>query len=251
MDIVQNFYDNLATEYDKLFLDWEDTVKEQALILDKVFKDNGYNMESEILDCACGIGTQTIGLADMGYRVTASDISINELKEARQRASRHNAGISFSNADFRALSDTFDTKFDIIIAMDNALPHMLTESDLKKATDSIVQRLSHGGMFVASIRDYDSILLSKPPYSPPYIHKTDKGQRVSFQVWEWEGKRYRLTQYIVEDNDDLKVNKFHCEYRAVIRQELTDMLIESGCSSVEWLFPEETGFYQPIVVAKK
>lgn len=95
MDIVQNFYDNLATEYDKLFLDWEDTVKEQALILDKVFKDNGYNMESEILDCACGIGTQAIGLADMGYRVTASDISINELKEARQRASRHNAGISY------------------------------------------------------------------------------------------------------------------------------------------------------------
>ncbi len=77
MDIVQNFYDNLATEYDKLFLDWEDTVKEQALILDKVFKDNGYNMESEILDCACGIGTQAIGLADMGYRVTASDMRMN------------------------------------------------------------------------------------------------------------------------------------------------------------------------------
>ena len=39
-----------------------------------------------------------------------------------------------------------------------------------------------GGIFVASIRDYDALLMQKPPYSPPYIHKTGKGQRVSFQT---------------------------------------------------------------------
>lgn len=41
MDIIQTFYDNLATQYDKLFQDWEETTKEQALILDKIFKDKG------------------------------------------------------------------------------------------------------------------------------------------------------------------------------------------------------------------
>lgn len=63
MDIIQTFYDNLAAQYDKLFLDWQATTKEQALILDKLFKENGYNNTVEILDCACGIGTQAIGLA--------------------------------------------------------------------------------------------------------------------------------------------------------------------------------------------
>ena len=34
MSIIQKFYDNLATQYDKLFLDWNATMREQALILD-------------------------------------------------------------------------------------------------------------------------------------------------------------------------------------------------------------------------
>lgn len=93
--------------------------------------------------------------------------------------------------------------------------------------------------------------MNKPPYSPPYIHKTDKGQRVSFQTWEWEGDNYKLIQYIVDDEDNLQVSKFECEYRATRREEMTNLLIENGCSEVRWMFPEETGFYQPVVVAKK
>ena len=93
--------------------------------------------------------------------------------------------------------------------------------------------------------------MDKPPYSPPYIHKTAKGQRVSFQTWSWEGDNYRLIQYIVDDEDALQVSKFECEYRATRREEMTDLLKENGCGEVVWMFPEETGFYQPIVVARK
>ena len=251
MDIIQTFYDNLASQYDKLFLDWQAATKEQSLILDKLFKDNGYDNKSQILDCACGIGTQAIGLAALGYNVTASDISDEELKEARRRAIKNNVKICFENADFRKLSETFLRKFDIIIAMDNALPHMFTKRDLEIAIKSITNQIASGGMFVASIRDYDVLLMDKPPYSPPYIHKTDSGQRVSFQTWNWDGDRYKLIQYIIEDDKTLKTSKFECEYRAVRREELTNLLISNGCDSVVWKFPEETGFYQPIVIAKK
>ena len=44
MDITQRFYDNLAPQYDKLFLDWNATTREQALILNKIFLDNGYDI---------------------------------------------------------------------------------------------------------------------------------------------------------------------------------------------------------------
>ena len=251
MDIIQSFYDNLASQYDKLFLDWQTTIKEQAILLDKLFKDNGYDNKAKILDCACGIGTQSIGLAALGYNVTASDISDGELTEAKQRAIKNNVKICFEKADFRALSKTFSTKFDIVIAMDNALPHMLSKSDLEIAIKSITNQIASGGMFVGSIRDYDALLLDKPPYSAPYIHKTEKGQRVSFQTWNWDGDRYKLIQYIIEDDKTLKTSKFECEYRAVCREELTNMLLSNGCSKVIWKFPEETNFYQPIVIAKK
>lgn len=251
MNITQTFYDNLASQYDKLFLDWNDAVREQAVILDRIFADNGFDKSARILDCACGIGTQSIGLAATGYNVVGSDISDREIAEAKKRAEKHNVTIRFEHADFRALSDTFSGQFDIVIAMDNALPHMLTGSDLEAAIRSIVSRIEAGGMFVASIRDYDALLESKPPYSPPYIHRTENGQRVSFQTWEWNGDNYRLIQYIIDDGDCPQVSRFECEYRATRREEITRLLTESGCREVVWMFPEETGFYQPIVVARR
>ncbi len=251
MSIIQTFYDNLATRYDKLFLDWQATTREQAELLHKLFESNGFDRTAKVLDCACGIGTQAIGIAKLGYHVTASDISEGELAEAEKRASENNVNICFHQADFRALSDTFTEKYDIILAMDNAWPHMLTSSDLEAAIQSIVNQTERNGIFVASIRDYDSLLSEKPPYSPPYIHKTEKGQRVSFQTWVWKDENYRLTQYIIEDEDVLQVSKFECEYRATRRKEMTELLLAHGCSKVEWKFPEETGFYQPIVVARK
>ena len=251
MNIIQNFYDSLASQYDKLFLDWQKETSQQAQILKKLFEDNGFSSDAEILDCACGIGTQAIGLALSGYNVTASDISEEELKEAKKRAEAHNVSIRFEKADFRTLDDAFSKEFDIVIAVDNALPHMLTAEDLERALESITKRLKKGGIFVASIRDYDALLESKPPYSPPYIHKTAKGQRVSFQTWQWSGDNYRLTQYIIDDEDKLSVSKFECEYRATKRAEITRSLIKNGCSNVEWKFPDETGFYQPVAVARK
>ena len=251
MDIIQTFYDNLASQYDQLFFDWQATAKEQAVLLDKLFRAEGFDTAASVLDCACGIGTQAIGLAAMGYPVTASDISECELAEAKERAVQNGVTVNFARADFCKLSESFAEQFPIIICMDNALPHMLTREALEQAVSSIVGQMSNGGIFVASIRDYDALLQDKPPYSPPYIHKTDKGQRVSFQTWEWEEDNYRLTQYIIDDEGTPTVSKFDCAYHALRREELTELLLKSGCSAVEWKFPAETGFYQPIVIAKK
>ena len=251
MDITQTFYDHMASHYDKLFLDWKATTHEQAVILDRIFRNNGLDPSASILDCACGIGTQAIGLAALGYPVTASDISCGELAEAKKRAEENHVEIRFEHADFCALSHIFPETFDIIICMDNALPHMLSHAALESAIKSITGRIKDGGIFVASIRDYDALLMDKPPYSPPYIHKTAHGQRVSFQTWTWEGDHYKLIQYIIDDEKALGISKFACEYRATRRAEITDLLLAGGCREVKWLFPDETGFYQPILVARK
>ena len=248
MSVIQTFYDNLAAHYDKLFLDWRAETREQAQILDALFRREGFDTSARVLDCACGIGTQCIGLAALGYAVTASDFSSGALQEAKKRA---DTPIRFEQADFRALEEVFEDTFDIVIAMDNALPHMLTREDLHRAVTSITGRIRRGGAFVASIRDYDALLEQKPAYSPPYIHSTPSGRRVSFQTWDWEGECYNLIQYIIDDGEDLSVSKFACEYRAVRRQELTDLLKAAGCREVQWKFPEETGFYQPVVIARK
>ena len=251
MDITQTFYDNLAPHYDKLFLDWQNATQEQAQILSRLLQNYGFNTSARILDCACGIGTQAIGLANLGYSVTASDISSGALAEAKKRANASQMTIRFEHADFCALSETFAELFDVILVMDNALPHMLSRNALDSAIQSITGQMSPGGILIASVRDYDALLENKPPYSPPYIHKTGQGQRVSFQTWTWKDDHYTLIQYIIDDADTLQISKFECEYRATRRKELSELLFAHGCQDVHWLFPEETGFYQPIVIAKK
>ena len=251
MDIIQDFYNSMVSQYDKLFHDWESTIHEQAVILNRIFSENGFDNTAHVLDCACGIGTQSIGLASLGYQVSASDISAGEISEARERAKKNGVDIRFELADFRALADRFSEQFDIVIAMDNALPHMLSHKDLDAAIKSITGQTKPNGIIVASIRDYDNLLVEKPSYSPPYIHKTDKGQRVSFQTWVWENENYHLVQYIIEDEGTLQISKFECEYRAVRREELTSLFLANGCSEVHWKMPEETGFYQPIIVIRK
>ena len=46
MDITQTFYDNMASQYDKLFLDWNATTQEQAVI-------NGFSTSAHILESGC------------------------------------------------------------------------------------------------------------------------------------------------------------------------------------------------------
>ena len=138
MDITQTFYDNLASQYDKLFLDWQTTTHEQAVILERIFAEKGFDRAASVLDCACGIGTQSISLAALGYDITGSDISEAELAQAKERAARQGVNLPLARADFRALENTFDRQFDILIAMDNALPHMLTAEDLSAAIGSMV-----------------------------------------------------------------------------------------------------------------
>ncbi len=249
--VTQSFYDALAAQYDKFYQDWDSAVKEEGAFLQGLFDKEGVAPAASVLDCACGVGTQAIGLAALGYAVTASDISAVEIEEAKKKAAARGVDIRFEQADFRALEPVFPEQFDAVIAMDNALPHMLTGEDLAKAVASIAGRLRKGGVFVASIRDYDGILRQKPAYSPPYVHKTELGQRVLFQTWEWQGENYKFVQYVIDDEDTVSVSRFACEYRATRREDLTKLLYEAGCAEVEWLFPEQTGFYQPVVVARK
>ena len=96
MNIVQIFYDEMAASYDKLFQDWQAATREQAVILDRVFRLQGFENKAQILDCACGIGTQAIGIAALGYSVTASDISEGELAQARKRAEENGVNIRFA-----------------------------------------------------------------------------------------------------------------------------------------------------------
>ena len=82
-DTVQQFYDDLADQYHRVYECWEASVERQADSLDGLIKSNCRVSSPETLDCSCGIGTQVLGLANLGYRIQGSDVSPNAIRRAK------------------------------------------------------------------------------------------------------------------------------------------------------------------------
>lgn len=253
MDYVQEFYRQLAPDYHFIFKDWEATVRHQGEVLDRLIRAHVPDADSA-LDCACGIGTQAIGLALQGYHVRATDISPASVRRARTEAKNFGVKIFFGDADFRDLARAVDGTFDVVLACDNAVAHLLRESDLTLATASMREKLEPGGLLMLSIRDYDVLIKEKPQVTPQTILDTPEGRRISFQVWDWaeDGRTYELSHYILKQSGVRWTTRVSTTtLRAIQCEELTHVLERTGYTQIQWLMPGDSGYYQPIVTARR
>jgi glycine/sarcosine N-methyltransferase len=250
-DPTPAFYHDLADSYHLMFQDWDQSIQRQASVLGSLIEGELPTGRLRILDCACGIGTQTLGLAGRGHVLTGTDISAAAIARARREAQQRSLSIQFDVADMCDLSAVSKSAFDVVLAADNALPHLLTDEDLSRALQQILGKLSPGGIFVASIRDYDQIVVSHPTMPPPAFFQDGEYRRIYHQVWDWSSDRqYTVHLYITEETRiGWNCRHFVSVYRAVLREELTALLSHAGFVDVRWLMPEESGFYQPLVLA--
>ena len=250
MDAAQT-YDELADHYHLIFENWERSVNRQAASLNSILHRHcGLTTTGTILDCACGIGTQSLGLARLGYGVTGCDLSPRSVERALQEASRRNLNIQFFVANMLGLS-FLDSPFDAVICMDNSLPHLETAEQLLQAAQQMRSRLRPGGFLVASIRDYDSLIEKRPSLQEPCFYSDQGRRRIVSQIWDWiDDRRYIFHLYITRELEH-GWQTFHTAglYRAILRDELTEILGQAGFKNPRWLSPASSGFYQPIVVA--
>ncbi len=244
-------YDELASKYHLIFEDWHASIARQAGLLGPILERELPGARLRILDCACGIGTQTLGLASRGHKLTASDTSAGAVKRARAEAASLGLEITFRVADMRDPAGPADPPFDAVIALDNALPHLPDETAIAEATSAIASKLRPGGIFLASIRDYDRILAERPYVQGPTFYRDGVRRRIVHQVWDWiDDRTYVLHLYITRKTETgWEADHFVSQYRSVRRDELTAILTCSRFREIRWLMPEETGFYQPIVIA--
>src|SRR5690348_1504906 len=124
---MDDFYDRLAPLYHLIFPDWDGSIERQADQLGGIIRGRWGAGVRSILDVACGIGTQSLGLAMRGFDVTASDLSARAIERARAEAQRRGLTIAFSVADMRSIHEHHSRAFDVVIACDNAIPHLLND----------------------------------------------------------------------------------------------------------------------------
>jgi SAM-dependent methyltransferase len=244
------FYDELASYYHLIFEDWEASMARQAAALAPMLQRE-CRPGARLLDCACGIGTQMLGLAKAGFELTGSDLSAPAGARARQEAESRGLKIPVFVADMRDLS-TVPGTFDAVIAMDNALPHLESAGGLLRAVEEVRSKLGQGGVFLASIRDYDTLIRELPQVQGPAFYSDAGRRRIVFQLWDWmDERRYRFHLYITcETESGWQTHHAAAAYRAILREELSAVLRVAGFADVRWMMPEESGFYQPVVLAR-
>ncbi|HWW96837.1 MAG TPA: class I SAM-dependent methyltransferase [Edaphobacter sp.] len=249
---ILSFYEPLADYYHLIFDDWNEAIERQAKILNPLLATQMHSHPLKILDCACGIGTQALGLAGFGHQVTASDLSRAEVNRAMHEAERLALNISFHISDMTSLAEIKDRDFDVVAALDNALPH-LTADQLSRAVGAMGSKLKSNGLFLASIRDYDALILERPAAQKPAFYGGEGDRRIIHQVWDWiDAARYTLHLYItMQSEQKWTTHHFVSEYRCLLRNELSTVLQSSGFREVRWFMPAESGFYQPLVLAKR
>ncbi len=140
-----------------------------------------------------------------------------------------------------------------MICIDNSLPHLETNQELLQAAQQAQGKLRPGGCFIGSIRDYDRLIVERPTAQPPSFYSDNGSRRIVFQIWDWlDERRYRFHLYITRNTGSAwHTLHFTSVYRAVLRSELQDILVQAGFTNVQWLSPSESGFYQLIFVAHR
>ena len=265
--MADRFYDDLADRYHLLFDDWWVVVEDTGRILDRLLRDCGLAPPGSLLDCSCGIGTQVLGLAGLGWRVHGTDLSEPAVRRARAEAAARGLDATFAVADMRDLGEQAGAGHDAALSFDNSLAHLLTDDDLGAALGGMRDSLRPGGVLLASVRDYDALLAApgpaplhhvqtgaeRPRGTFPHVVDGPDGRRVIVQSWAWVGDEpcYDVDLFILEEaGDGWTTGHWRTRSRAWRRAELDAALLAAGFTDVRWLPPDATGYYQPVVAAR-
>jgi SAM-dependent methyltransferase len=226
-------------------------VARQAEALDSVIREFFGTNINKILDAACGIGTQAIGLATLGYSLTASDISARELAMAEQEARARGLEVTFKRSDMRGVAEEFEEIFHLVIACDNAIPHLLSDEDILRAFRSFHAATVENGGAIISVRDYGGMDKEETIINPRRVHNITGGRVVLFDIWEFNGDYYDVTIYSLADRGDgdlhakaIRGGRYYC----VSIQKLEALFEEAGFEHVTTL---RDRFFQPLIVARK
>jgi len=249
MSDIRQFYAGLAPLYHLIHLNWEESLQRHAGMLDSVIREN-WGEASTVLDVSCGIGTQAIGLSQLGYDVTASDLSPEAVERAKREAAARNVSIAFSVADMRSVHDHHKREFEVVLSADNSVPHLLSDEDILAAFRQFHACIRPGGGCIVSVRDYEKEDLSKQQVIPYGIREEVGVRWLIWQVWDPHPPAYEVTMYFVEDRGGSRCDThvMRATYYGIGIPRLMELMAAAGFVDVRRL---DGRYFQPLIIGSR
>ncbi len=245
-------YDDIAEVYHLVYVDWHDTVARHGAALDALLRARLGGGPFSIRDVACGIGTQSLGLAALGHRVTASDIAVGAVARARREANARGLEIDLRVGDMSRCDEEHDGRFDALVCADNALPHLLDDASIEAALRAFRRCLRAGGVALIGLRDYGAITERPAAEALPYGFREEGEDRwYVFQTRRWAGTHYDVAMYFVREASATQpalIVAGRSRYYAIPIERVMQLARSAGFAGVERL---DGVMHQPLLIARR
>lgn len=228
------FYDTVASRHRLFYRDWPAYVKQDGAWLDSLLCPR---RARTVLDCTCGIGTQAIALALLGYEVSASDLSAENLAQAQRGADEFGVSIAWHRGDVRALDEvSLAGPFDAVLSLGNSLSHLLTEADMQTALRQMVDQTRPGGLVIVGQRDWDAIAAERPRFRFRHEHVDTPApglRTVLWDLWSYDDPLVTFEVFFSQEGSDgWQTEVYPLRYRMWRRTEIIDLMEAAGMSNV-------------------
>jgi glycine/sarcosine N-methyltransferase len=221
-----DFYSSISAYYDRIF-----PVDPQALD----FLGSGLEPGSRVLDIACGTGGHSIGLAELGHRVTGIDLDGAMIRLARDKAGDLAAPPDFRIMDMLTVADALEPGFDRIFCVGNSLVHLETDKKIARLLAGCFSLLRPQGCLIVQIINYDRIL-SQGLTTLPTLH--DEAAALEFnRSYELDRTGRQLifrTELEVGREEERRVIRNQIPLRIVTRKQLQRLVRTAGFRGLEW-----------------
>jgi len=203
--------------------------------------------EISILDSACGNGVQATALALNGYHVTATDISGEMIKLAREFSEKHNVELKTSVNSWLELPGLFQTQFDIVFNIGNSIVHSLNSTTRECDISALLQVLKNEGTLVIETRNWEKVIEENKNFTVydkvSYLNKS----YVPMYHWSLNGLENEanveiLLQEIWEDNH-VELYESTLKFTPFSHQRLLDTMKKLGLTITKDTYNKDCDWY--------
>ena len=210
-------FEDIGEDFDNLFDDVDDLSNLEAKSLDGIFKTRKVK---NVLDCACGTGIQTIGLARLGYKLFASDISPKMVSLTRKKALKENLDVETKISDFTNLKEWKDIKFDAVINCGNSIPLLPDMESVVESLKSMISLLKKNGTIMISIHNYSKLKKGGNAFLLRGNRSLNENQEIVFDTRYFGKDRVIITNFFIKKYGNRKSLKTYIKSYMYLKPEI-------------------------------
>jgi glycine/sarcosine N-methyltransferase len=137
-----------------------------------------------VLDCACGIGTDALALAQRGFTVTATDGSSSMVARASERLAASGRQVTVLQSQWQDLPAKLAGRFELALCLGNAIVHTGSTPAMVESLASIRDVLAPGGRLIVDSRNWELMYSSWPRIiTAPQVRERHGLRCASLYIW--------------------------------------------------------------------